>query len=375
MPIPPPVKAVLRKDLLLGGGAGALLCALVVGAALSVGSLFGFDWGSSDQPAATAGPALRLPAIPDIPPPGAQTPRITGPRVVSQRTQPVTGAARRAGAATPAVAVTPTVRGQQPQLTTTPAPTPPAATRPPAEPNDSPTVPGVPTPASAAPAAAAPVAATPAAAIPAIPTPVPAARGMRLSVASVAVTAAADGAPEVALGLSLDRGAASAPAPDQVTVRLRPQLPGRAGAAAANAPLALQANLDVIDAIDGGNVPGDGSAALAMRVRMTIASTSGASTGTTPTVADAGAGDGQSNVIAVSVPLAAFADPRHESGPPAGGGGGDDTPSPPAAPGPPGPPAAPPGVARTTAPPPPPGAQPQADTAAVPTPDVPAAAG
>src|SRR5205085_2396994 len=185
MPIPPPVKAVLRKDLLLGGGAGALLCALVVGAALSVGSLFGFDWGSGDQPAPSAGPALRLPAIPDIPPPGAQTPRITGPRVVSQRTQPVTGAARRAGAATPAVAVTP----------------------------------------------------------------------------------AAAGAPAVALGLSIDRGAASAPAPDQVTVHLRPQLPGRAGAAAAGAPLALQANLDVIDAVDGDNVPGDGSAALAMRVR------------------------------------------------------------------------------------------------------------
>src|SRR3954463_7164311 len=106
MPIPPPVKAVLRKDLLLGGGAGALLCALIAGAALSVGSLFGFDWGS-DQPAATAGPApprpaapaappLRLPAIPDIPPPGARRPRISGPRVVSQRTQPVTGGTRRA---------------------------------------------------------------------------------------------------------------------------------------------------------------------------------------------------------------------------------------------------------------------------------------
>src|SRR3954454_23345315 len=373
MPIPPPVKAVLRKDLLLGGGAGALLCALVAGAALSVGSLFGFDWGSGDQPAATAGPALRLPAIPDIPPPGAQTPRITGPRVVSQRTQPVTGPARRA-AATPALA--PSVVGRRPQLTTTPAPTPtgPAATRAPAQPNDTPTVPGVPglAPAPAAPAAAAPVAATPAAAIPATPAPVPAARSMRLSVASVAVTAAAGGAPEFALGLSLDRAAASAAGPDQVTVRLRPQLPGRAGAAAANAPLALQAHLDVIDAIDGGNVPGDGSAALAMRGRMTIASISGTATGTTPTVADAGAGDGQSNVIAVSVPLAAFADPDHESGPPAGGGGGDDTPSPPADPG---TPAAPTEVVLNIAPATDPGAQPQADTAAVPTPDVPAAPG
>src|SRR3954451_3983348 len=197
MPIPPPVKAVLRKALLLGGGAGARLCALVAGAALSVGSLFGFDWGSGDQPAATAGPALRLPAIPDIPPPGAQTPRVTVPRVVSQRTQPVTGAARRAGAATPGVPVTPSVRGQQPQLTTTPAPTRPAAPRPPAEPNDSPTVPGVPTPAPASAAPAEAVAATPAAAIPATPAPVPAVRAVRLRVANVAVTAAADGAPEV----------------------------------------------------------------------------------------------------------------------------------------------------------------------------------
>ena len=40
MPIPPPVKAVLRKDLLLGVGAGALVCALIVGAALSIGGLF-----------------------------------------------------------------------------------------------------------------------------------------------------------------------------------------------------------------------------------------------------------------------------------------------------------------------------------------------
>src|SRR3954453_23755143 len=190
MPIPPPVKAVLRKDLLLGGGAGALLCALVAGAALSVGSLFGFDWGGGDQPAASAGPALRLPAIPDIPPPGAQRPRVTGPRVVSQRTQPVTGGAGRAAA--PVVVVTPSVRGQQPQLPTTPAPTGPAPTRAPAEPNDSPTVPGVPTPtptpeATPAPAApaSAPVAATPAAVIPATPAPVPAARGMRLSVANV----------------------------------------------------------------------------------------------------------------------------------------------------------------------------------------------
>src|SRR4051794_2360127 len=118
MPIPPPVKAVLRKDLLLGGGAGALLCALIAGAALSVGSLFGFDWGS-DQPAATAGPALRLPAIPDIPPPGARRPRISGPRVVSQRAQPVTGETRRA--APPAGAASPRRPRPPPPLTTTPA--------------------------------------------------------------------------------------------------------------------------------------------------------------------------------------------------------------------------------------------------------------
>src|SRR3954471_8673470 len=119
MPIPPPVKAVLRKDLLLGGGAGALLCALVAGAALSVGSLFGFDWTSGDQPAPSAGPALRLPAVPDVAPPGADAPRVTGPRGVSRRAQPVTGASQRAAVAT----VSPSVVGRRPQLTTTPAPT------------------------------------------------------------------------------------------------------------------------------------------------------------------------------------------------------------------------------------------------------------
>src|SRR3954447_6472013 len=138
MPIPPLVKAVMRKDLLLGGGAGALLCALIVGAALSIGPLFGFDWGSGQDPTPSAGPAVRLPAIPDVPAPAADTlrPRSTGPRVLSRRTQPLTAARRGA------VAQVPSVLGRGPQVTT--APTRPAATRPPTTANDAPTVPGVP---------------------------------------------------------------------------------------------------------------------------------------------------------------------------------------------------------------------------------------
>src|SRR5919202_43726 len=130
----------------------------------------------------------------------------------------------------------------------------------------------------------------------------------------------------VIVGVAIDRAAGNAAVPDQVTVRLRPQLPGRTGAASAGAPLALQANLDVIDAVNGNGVPGDGAPPpMAMRVRMALAAAPGAAPDAAPTVADAGDGDGQSNVIALTVPLAAFTAPD-SSGP--SGGNDDDAPPP-----------------------------------------------
>jgi hypothetical protein len=162
--------------------------------------------------------------------------------------------------------------------------------------------------------------ATPAAAIPATPvTAAKTAKILRLRVASVAVETDDNNTPELRLGLAISRGVPNAPAPDQLTVRLRPKLPS--DLTPARGPLALRAHVDVVDApadskghgpskasgpSDGVDVPG-----LQMRVRMALEPAAPAAGETAPTVADAGDGDGQSNVIAVSVPLAAFADPDH----------------------------------------------------------------
>ena len=106
MPIRPPVKAVLRKDLLLGGGAGGLLCALIAGAVLGLGPLLGIDWnGTPDGANGTSG-AVALPAIPATSPQAADAlrQRAVSPSVIARRNQPTTSpAARRqtAPAATP----------------------------------------------------------------------------------------------------------------------------------------------------------------------------------------------------------------------------------------------------------------------------------
>lgn len=384
MPTRPPAKPALRKDLLLGGGAGALLCALIVGAALSVGPLFGTTFSSQNTGGTSPEAIAKLPAIPDVPTPAAEAPRPRArvPRVLDTQDQPVTGGRRRAAVPasrpTRAASRAPSIVDRRPQASSTPA-----VTRPPAPPDDAGTVPAPEAPA----APPAPVVVTPAAAIPV--TPVPAmTKAVRLRVASLAVTAAADGSPELALGLSLDRGTPNTPVPDQVTVRLRPQLPDRATVASADAPLALQAHVDVVAATNGAGVSGTGDTpGMAMRVRMTLAPTDAATPVTAPTVADAGDGDGQSNVIALVVPLAAFAAPAappaspsgETSGPPYGDDGTPappaDSPAPPAdSPAPPPAPAEPTEVILNLAPATDANPKPQADTATVPAPDAPAGA-
>src|SRR3954464_7788634 len=83
MPIPPPVKAVLRKDLLLGGAAGTALCAALVGAAFTIGPLLGIDWGGDDGSPTTA-EAARLPSAPRVANPSADLLRAQSraPRIV-----------------------------------------------------------------------------------------------------------------------------------------------------------------------------------------------------------------------------------------------------------------------------------------------------
>src|SRR4051812_24298370 len=317
MPIPPPVKPVMRKDLLLGGAAGTLLCVALVAAALSIGPLLGIDWGDGTNGGGNA-EAANLPALPHVSNPSAAA-QVRAPRILSTSAQPTT---RVAAPATPAAADAdapqatnaPSITGRSPQ-TTTPAPsssvprvgagTPDAATA----------------PAPAAPALA-PVAA--AAAIPATPAaPAQAAKKVNIRVASVAVAADDNGSPELRLNLALD-GAGPAPAasvPGNVPVTLGPQLPSHA---ASTGPLALSAHVDVVDAPADDN-SSDGSVevpGMQMRVRMTLTPAADATQGTTPAGADAGAGGEQSEskVIALRVRLAASAEPADDpAGPPAPG--------------------------------------------------------
>jgi hypothetical protein len=307
------VKAVLRKDLLLGGGAGTLLCAALVGAALTIGPLLGIDWGGSGSSSGGA-EAARLPAIPAVSNPSADALRARGlgPRVVDRRAQPTTGGAAPRPAAQPQPA--PSIVGRDPQPTVAPVPAPSGGRG-----TGTPDTPAIPAPGPA------PGLVAPAAAIPATPAAQVAAtaKKMKLRVASVGVESTADGTPELRLSLAIDRGSVSAagagdPAavPDQVTVRLRPDLPHDASA---SGPLSLSAHVDVVDAPAPDNssdrsveVPG-----MQMRVRMSLTPAVASAPVDTPTVADAGDGDGQSqsNVIALSVPLAAFADPEDHTQP------------------------------------------------------------
>ena len=192
MPIRPPVKAVMRKDLLLGGGAGALLCAVLIGAALSIGPLLGIDWpGGSDRHGTAE--AVSLPAIPKTTNPDADRPsaRVRAPRVVSRDDQPTTSVSPRRRAAAPQAERSPNVASRRPQPTSTPKVATPPVT------NDAPTVPApdtTPTPA----ATPAPALVTPAAAIPATPvTGAKTSKILRLRVASVGVEADDNGTPEL----------------------------------------------------------------------------------------------------------------------------------------------------------------------------------
>ena len=318
MPIRPPVKAVLRKDLLLGGGAGALLCAVIAGAVLALGPLLGIDWGGSPDGANGRSAAVDLPAIPATSPQAADAlrQRAQAPSVIARRNQPTTSLAagrRTASGATPSRPA-PSVSTRTRQPTVAPRIITPPSTQ------DAPVVAAPEAPASTSPAALA------AAAIPATPaTPAKTAKALKLRVASVAVETDDNGLPELRLSMGVEGVVAGAATPDKVTVRLRPKLSDDKHAAAG--PLALRAHVDVVDAPADGGGPGPSLSAgpgsvqvpgLQMRVRMALEPVADTTADSAPKVADAGDGDGQSNVIALSVPLAAFS--------------GEDTPAPAPAP-------------------------------------------
>src|SRR3954462_15117171 len=262
MPITPPVKAVLRKDLLLGGAAGTALCAAVVGAAITIGPLLGIDWHGGTNPAPATAEAANLPALPRVSNPSAEALRaqIRAPRIVSRSAQPTTRDAAQPSAA-PAPASrpdnAPSIVGRRPQTTTAPPVTPrtgsTGSTGAPDAPVVAPPEPTGPVLPPAAAAAAMPASPPPPAAAARTPAPPvagpPAAKKCTLRVASVAVEPDDNGSPQLRLSLALERATASAAAgPGAVTVTLRPQLPSHAASAG---PLALRAVLDVVDAPHG----------------------------------------------------------------------------------------------------------------------------
>ena len=121
MPIPPPVKAALRKDLLLGGAAGTALCAAVVGAAITIGPLLGIDWHGGSNPAPATAEAANLPALPRVSNPSAEALRaqIRAPRIVSRSAQPTSRVAPQPNSTAPAPSAddTPSIVGRRPQTT------------------------------------------------------------------------------------------------------------------------------------------------------------------------------------------------------------------------------------------------------------------
>src|SRR4051812_19699152 len=130
MPIPPPVKAVLQKDLLLGGAAGTALCAALAGAAITIGPLLGIDWSGGGNGPAAGAEAANLPALPHVANPSADTLRARGrsPRIVATASQPTTRVAASQPASTstrtPRTANGPSIVGRRPQVTTAPPVTP-----------------------------------------------------------------------------------------------------------------------------------------------------------------------------------------------------------------------------------------------------------
>ena len=153
MPIPPPVKAVLRKDLLLGGAAGTALCAALVGAAITIGPLMGIDFGGGTTAGGGAPEAASLPALPRVANPSAEALRAQtrAPRIVDSSAQPTTRVAPQpAAGSAPAAANAPSIVGRRPQTTSAPP------VKPRSDSTGAPDVAAVPAPEPAAPVARAP---------------------------------------------------------------------------------------------------------------------------------------------------------------------------------------------------------------------------
>jgi hypothetical protein len=273
------VKPGLRRDVLFGGSAGAAVVATIALSVTTMGSMLGTEWGL-DAPIA-ADEQVNMPSaaqLAALPAPAAPRVRVSLQRDAEAQDEPEAAPApsRRRASRSGSRRRETSRRADVPATTLPPAAAPEPAT-------------STTTPAATVTAAAAAPASTPAATR---------ARAVTLRVASVAVADNEDeGTPELRVALVIANDAATAGVPEQVTLRLRPDLPD--APQPAGAALALRAHIDVVDSpVTGTPSP------LQMRVRMTFA----AAESSQPTVADRGDGDGQSNVLDVAVPLSALAE-------------------------------------------------------------------
>ncbi len=277
------VKPNLRKDLLFGGTAGMAVVATLALTVTTMGPLLGVEWPGAALTGESA-EQVNIPAAVVERPRARRMPAPDAPRVRVSVERSSSDADRRRRQAS---------SGNSPERASRRVDVP-ATSLPPARTESGDSAPAT-TPAATTVAAAAAVT-TPATTAPART------RGVTLRVASVAVVSD-DGAdaPELRVGLAITNGTATAGVPEQVTVRLRPELP--AATETGGSALALRAHIDVVDAVAGRGAASAGASPLQMRVRMAFA----AAEGSEPTVADRGDGDGQSNVLDVQVPLSALA--------------------------------------------------------------------
>ena len=132
-------------------------------------------------------------------------------------------------------------------------------------------------------------------------TPATARTGLRLRVRAASF-GRESGEPELRLTMGISGQTGTATLPEQVTVRLRPEIPAHPEDDAT--PLALNADVDVVDQPQtAAGSQGDGApVAMGLRVRMSLVP----ATAEVATIDEDAQGDGNSNIVKLAVPLTVF---------------------------------------------------------------------
>jgi hypothetical protein len=293
------LKSLWQSDVLLGACVGAATSGLLVLLALVVAPMLD---GASKQlaPAARSGTAnLPAPARP------AQPRSADDDSDVKRDRASVTRRNDTSSLPSPIGDDKPRRKAEAPDKQAAPIPLSPSTTI-----NKVPVVPALAVPTADAPSAGA---------APSI-TPASPRTGLRLRVRAASF-GREGGEPELRLTMGISGQTASTSLPEQVTVRLRPDVPAHPEDEAT--PLALNADVDVVDGpqaqaasqaqatsqVEAESQGDSAPAAMGLRVRMSLVP----ATGDVATVDEEAQGDGNSNVVKVAVPLTAFNAPDETS--------------------------------------------------------------